>query len=326
MHFESYPSLHEILIDLIVYEERALGLFKTPETGAVYTYKAWRDRQEDYRDSEDVFPNYEKAAAHAHDSWERDEVSEIKYKKIYLDYGRSIEVDSDYDGNPYSIYHYGPDWTDVLPDALGMAMFDDLFFVDIPMPFKRGDILVFRDYPRKNDHVFVLDSLVQDDKELYQRRLEGKMSDGTDLMGWGFFVSDEGGLYDDHAGMQDYYNYYQGKLKGNQRLLHYVSLFLKEEIGLTELLNMQCRLTAEHQLANNFGVWGGEIPENLLAENRLTDKEKEQIKAGEKLAPWVSDKLSIHEVEFLVKEFGGSMESVQNELVHQGGGYMSRCA
>jgi hypothetical protein len=91
---------------------------------------------------------------------------------------------------------------------------------------------------------------------------------------------------------------------------------------------MQYRIIAEHQLENKFPIapHGCHIPEKLLAENRLTNEEKEQVKAGAMLVPWVSGKLSIQQVAFLVKEFGGDMESVQNGLVNGGGWYLSMCA
>jgi hypothetical protein len=42
--------------------------------------------------------------------------------------------------------------------------------------------------------------------------------------------------------------------------------------------------------------------------------------------PWVKGKLSIHQVEFLVREFGGDNESVQNGLSGGGGWYLGMCA
>ena len=90
---------------------------------------------------------------------------------------------------------------------------------------------------------------------------------------WGLFVDNSTGmLYGDHTSGCDCFRYFQGKLEGKDRLLHYVSLFIQEKIGLPELLNMQCRIVAEHLLMNNFNIdsHGCYIPENLLAENRLT--------------------------------------------------------
>ena len=67
----------------------------------------------------------------------------------------------------------------------------------------------------------------------------------------GLFVDGDGTLYGD---IFDYYEnceYYKGKLEEQRRLLHYVSLFIKNEIGLPKLLNMQCRI-AKEALLDNF--------------------------------------------------------------------------
>lgn len=42
--------------------------------------------------------------------------------------------------------------------------------------------------------------------------------------------------------------------------------------------------------------------------------------------PWLAGKLSIHQVEFLVREFGGDNESVQTGLANGGGWYLGMCA
>lgn len=93
--------------------------------------------------------------------------------------------------------------------------------------------------------------------------------DDLHMMGWGYFVDDTGVLYGEHTGNYDCYEYYRGKLEGKTRLLHYVNLFLNDEIRLPELLTMQCRIMLEHQLENGLCIrdHGRYIPENLLAEN-----------------------------------------------------------
>ena len=145
-------------------------------------------------------------------------------------------------------------------------------FVDIPVPFKRGDILVLSYIGEDTlpDERFVLDKLDRDNEEQFLKNINSKnyISEA-----WGLFVNEVGALYGDHVG-DGYENcvYYKGKLEGKDRLLHYVSLFVRGEIGLPELLNMQCRVVAEHLLTNNFHIdpHGCYIPEYLLTENRLT--------------------------------------------------------
>ncbi len=66
------------------------------------------------------------------------------------------------------------------------------------------------------------------------------------------FVSNSGVLYHDHSWPSDSFELYRGELTGNNRLLHYVSLYLKDELCLPELLTMQCRIMLEHQLNSNL--------------------------------------------------------------------------
>jgi hypothetical protein len=142
-------------------------------------------------------------------------------------------------------------------------------------------------------------------------------------LSWGYFVSEDGVLYGDHAYDFDCFEYYDGKLEENNRLLHYVSLYLKDEndIDLPALLNMQCRIVAEHHLKYSFHInsHGAYIRENLLAENRLTADEKEQLIKSDGLMPWIPAKLSIHHISFLAKERGMDKEAVQLGLTNGGG-------
>jgi hypothetical protein len=155
-------------------------------------------------------------------------------------------------------------------------------------------------------------------------------------MGCGYHVSDDCVLYWDHSGMYDCFEYYNGKLNGKERILHYISLFIKSEneknrgmgIDLPELLTMQSRIILEHYLDENlcYRNHGCYIPDNLLAENRMTNEEKKLVKQGKALAPWVAKKLTLNQVKFLAKEFGSDMESTQEGLVNDGGWYLGKCA
>lgn len=337
MHYNSYISLHQKLAEVIDYEERLLALIKKPEPGAVYIHKVWRHKECRYSDT--IFTSYDKTLADAKDSWERDESGEIRIEKTFVDDADSnkgkMEIIIDYDGVPYWISAYGNN-AGLFPDIDFknlLKYLNDSFYVDIPVPFKHGDILSLRDsHGRRDkiddDDIFVLDSVDRDDQEIQARRLRGEMSDGTDLMGSGYFVDDDGLLSWGHAEGYDCYEYYRGKLTGKAKILHYVNLFINKKIMLPELLAMQCRIIMEHKLDSSFPVksYGCYIPENLLAENRLTNEEKEQIKQGKALVPWVVDKLNQEHIDFLAKETKNSVEAVQNGLCDGGGWLMGRCA
>ena len=116
--------------------------------------------------------------------------------------------------------------------------------------------------------IFVLGSLDSDNPEHLAKVVAFSEGYNYGTEGWGYYVNENGCLYGDHIIGNDTYEYYKGKLEGNDRLLHYVSLYFKDEIEIASLLNMQCRIMMEHQLNNNFNIdsHGCYIPENLRAE------------------------------------------------------------
>lgn len=154
----------------------------------------------------------------------------------------------------------------------------EFVYVDIPTPFKRGDILIKRYNKNDTSDVFVLDWIDSDYPEQIEKNLKKYGCDSYISEGSGLFVGNDGILYSDHTHNNDCYEYYRGKLEGNQKLLHYVSLFINDKIGLPALLIMQCRIFLEHQLNNNLpiDVHGCCILENLLVENRLDFEESER--------------------------------------------------
>jgi hypothetical protein len=259
------------------YDRRAFELFKSQEPGAVYKHKVWDGDK--YYDSGSVFSSYEKALAAAKSSWNR---AEIKVCKIYLDDTDGsegiFEAEFDDDGNLCSVFFIGSNeihaklFPDIDTSETGECILCDIFFIYIPVPFKDGDILTIPHnvISCEQSPIFVLDHLDWNNEKRLVRYMNGELGDGTDMTGWGFFISDDGVLFGDNAFAYDSFKYYKGKLEGKDRLLHYVSLYIKDEIGLPELLTMQCRLIAEHQLKNNFPIesHGCYIPEQLLVENR----------------------------------------------------------
>ena len=214
------------------------------------------------------------------------------------------------------------------PDRTGKSIIDFGWgFVDIPVPFKRGDILVssYYDENEQAHNCFVLDSLDRDNEGRFAKYL---YSVNYRNEGWGLFVNDLGALYGDHVADYDSFEYYRGKLEGKYRLLHYVSLYLKNEIGLPAMLNMQCRIIAEHLLNTNFNIdrHGCFIPEYLLAENRLTPDERKKIEETNGLMPWVEGKLTMRQVEFLAEIMDRDIKTMQLDLGKPAKWFLGRCA
>lgn len=308
--FDAQKSLHDYLRQVISLDEKWLTEFYTPETGAVYRTFIYRHREENLENR--CYSTAEKAWADTFETWKGDKREYWDWKdddieRVYLvkelvdvdDYPRKLQVNANGDALA-CIGH-----RDGYPDSL------DEIFVDLPLPFERGDIITCF------DKAFVLDDVPHWNSgrgKNYEAYLTSPFNDRSDMIGCGLYVSNTGVLYSDHTGHYDYYRYYRGKLKGVNRLLHYVSLFMKgeEDFRLPELLTMQGRIMLEQLIENDLLIHshGCYVPEQLLAENRITQEIKEEIRKTNGLMPWLAGKLSIHQVEFLVREFGGDKESV----------------
>lgn len=262
--YNSYESFHEKLLKLIDYENQTLALFMKSEPGAVYAYTLWwNGKYHSYTKS--VYSTYDKALATVREGWERGEASEIVISKIFPDDMGRINAYVDYDGNVYSIYS-------IFDEQSGIDSVDVFYaqYIDIPVPFKRGDILTASPDPLGDNKkaIFVLDCIDRDNPVSFARHLDH--GDATDMAGWGFFVDENGILYGDHIMSYDCFVYFNGKLEGKDALLHYVNLFINDKIGLSGLLTMQCRILLEEQIENNLRIdtHGGYICEDLRAENR----------------------------------------------------------
>lgn len=162
--FKRYESFHEKLVELINYEERTIALFMKSESDAVYTYKVWQNG-ECHRHAESVYSTYDKVWAAVRADWERDEASEIVISKMFSDDMGKFNIHADYDGNIYSIYSFGEEQSS--KDSIGLF---NSQYIDIPVPFKRGDILTTSLTPLDENKkiILVLDCLDRDDSVSFE--------------------------------------------------------------------------------------------------------------------------------------------------------------
>ena len=266
-----FKSIHEEIEKLMDIQECELTLFMTPEIGAFYKHTIPSD--DIARWSKYTYQCFEDALLAAKDSWKNVDVPEICVVKVFAKTDDNTPeitatANADRDGNILFLWFSGrqEDLAKMFPSATIDDMDDyicsDYTYIDIPTPFKRGDILIWRRY------IFVLDSLDSDNPERLEENVERSSGYNYETGGLGYFVNDNGGLYGDHVDGNDTYRYYRGKLEGNNRLLHYVSLYFKGEIDIAALLCMQCRIILEHQLSSSFSLdlHGCYIPEHLHAE------------------------------------------------------------
>jgi len=261
IHRISFDSTHKKLEEIIAYNERIWELFQTPENDMLYRFRVQCD--DVHYDSDCLFSTYEKALASARDRWEQDGISAVRIFKQFVDDETcergGIEAVFNDDETLRRVFFTGRAelnekyCASVGAEDLYYGMFEDNFYIDIPTPFKQGDILaMYKEGLRWPLPVFVLDRLYRDNSEWLEACLRGDRGDGTDLCGWAYYVAQDGLLTANHAMNHDRFVYFKDHLDGKNRLLHYVSLFLKKEIGLPELLTWQCRIMMEHLLENNL--------------------------------------------------------------------------
>ena len=252
-HGVKFGSIHKKLAEIVDFETDAIERFKVGGQDVVYRCKVRCQPNQESYDVDSVFSTFRKALAYARKESGRKGVRGLEFDRVHVNheyYGRGsrISVVTDFDG---TILEVSVDSLKGWPDnVMRSCELFELFYVDIPVPFKCGDLLVSRDY--YEDKVFVLDGLTRDNKDWFKKALKGKGADGSDLIGWGFYIDEHGYFEGDHTKDQDAMEYYGGKLEGVECFLHYVSLFLKKEIDLPSLVATYGAVMAEHGLAGHF--------------------------------------------------------------------------
>ena len=239
MRQDSCDSLHKKISDHLIYEERIVENFKTPDPTAVYVSMA---SEKNYLG---VYSSFDKALKSAQERFDRNSVDLWGIAKQFIDDDVDLTFWLDYDGIPFKFNQWGENG-EISWDFLESVYFDRQFFVDIPAPFRKGDILVCRSNP---EELVVLDSLIIDDREKLDR-LKPDLN-GNDLTGRGICAHPDG-LRGSDIFNYDEWEYYRGELKGINRLLEYASLYLRGEITVIDLIAMQKKFLLENIFLNEI--------------------------------------------------------------------------
>ena len=294
MHYDSRPSLHDEIGKVLDYEECLIEFFKSARDDVVYTFKIRRwdvGKGYYYEHDEDVFTNFEslwEAMLEEWDGYIYD--NEITVSKVMTNKQGSVTAYMSIDG---TIYHI--DGSDCEPDGeipclmpFEIIDFQNMRYIDIPVPFKRGDILVSKWSHMRGqspEEPFVLDRLHRDNEKWFAGAMEGKNGDGSDLTGWGFCVNENGLLCSYEIGNHDTLEHFKDKLSGKERLLQYVSWQMRDEIDFAQLMHMQCRIVAKQSLENfTLRGCGNIFPEkHIIAAGEADHEELNQIRPNIKI-------------------------------------------
>ena len=264
---DSSESLHKVLAEEIADGERLIEIFKEQESGAIYGYGALSG------DSSDMLFDSFDAALSAAAAYYADDpyVSAIRLTKSFVNEGNKMmsaffkndkQLDCVRIAGSYEQYKLAPvDYRNYYLFAVDL---------DIPMPFKRGDILTFtKGWDNVDDGVvFVFDSFDSDNPEwsewLEQYSNEGYRSFAESVRG--LAIHAPGYLYNYTSVYRENLEYYRGTLEGDQRLLYYVSLHLKDKLKLSELFEMQRRIILQHQLENISFKLSRHLPDHIVVD------------------------------------------------------------
>lgn len=127
--------------------------------------------------------------------------------------------------------------------------------LNIPTPFQKGDLLVattdnpfFAGYILDNKRFpFVLDNLIIW-RDNFQEALDRGSYDSSDMQGTAYLVSSEGKIYFDNVFNYDNWEYFEGELQGNERILKSISSLIKGQIGIDLFLQSYDYIKSENRI------------------------------------------------------------------------------
>jgi hypothetical protein len=221
-----HASLHEFLQQLMRVENKIYDLFKKQESDFCYALDI---DESSFAKHSGIYLSREKAMRYALD--DEDMVAFSITKKQFDDAESSAAIMCRYNKNGDLLNCSG--WGEIIPEAEHSVTSDlDGIYIDLPVPFKMGDLVTLRD---SND-AFVLSSIPQWNKN-YETL--SKWWDSSDITANGYCLCDYGGRYDAHLWRNSArgcvhlmlwdLEYYRGELKGLDRFLKCLSLYLKDE-------------------------------------------------------------------------------------------------
>jgi hypothetical protein len=216
------------------------------ETGAVYLVKFNRNsRYDDYENT--VYTTYEKALAYAleeiKDEEDTDEgllpypeVVHVDVKKRYLDSDNHITARISKSGAIMTIDDCRRDSHE---EKAPLDILD--CYINVPTPFKKGDLVEYDLYGSSMGNVFVIQKLSHDSPRHENSIMK---ADTSDMTAWVFYQSD-GQVNCDCMHFYPDLRYCRRELEGSERILKFVSLYMQEKVCLCELLGIQKFLLAD---------------------------------------------------------------------------------
>ena len=204
------------------------------DENSIYTWTEYNKSTQKYEHSGDIehtFRSYKEVFKDIQDYIkEYNDTISFRITKKYFD-KRKEKIFADYIvDNKKAIL------VDIVESNKGLLDIDQIF-LNIPTPFKKGDILISnspttKSYGDSND-IFVLEYLCTWRKNLSMHLADGNY-DSSDMIGYGYyFINDDTTEFvRDHKWNYDSFEYYDGELTGKNRILKDISSFINGKIEL----------------------------------------------------------------------------------------------
>lgn len=261
---ENYDTVKEMVQGEIERIENLVNILKTDEQDVIYTYNYYCkniydngiiEGKNEYRD---VYKTLKEVKDVIQKDIEEDEEKEILSfairKRKISNTKNEYEIRAEYllDENRnlklVNIYDFESEYLDI-----------SMICLNIPTPFKEGDLLISTsDTPFSEGYVldnkrftFVLDNLITW-RDNFQEALDRGSYDSSDMEGTGYSVTDEGRLYLDNIFDYDGWEFFDGELKGNERILRAVSNLIKGEISIDLFLQGYEYIKSENEVSLNL--------------------------------------------------------------------------
>ena len=256
-----YSSVKTLIKDEIKRLQYLLLKFNKQEDDVIYSYVPFYKSTEEYATHE-AFYNSCKTLKEIHDNIEEN-INEYDDFFMYNIHKKKLSnsnhnITAEYIvNNKKSIIVNIYEHDGSILDIEGICL-------NIPTPFKRGDILCYSTVPFVNGTIlqgrgkpFVLDWMITW-KEGFAERLKNGNYDESDMYGTGYYIADtsttsEGKeVYLDHVFYYDSWEYFDFELEGMERILKGVSSLITDKIELMLFLHAYEQIKFEESIKPNL--------------------------------------------------------------------------
>lgn len=262
-----YPSLFELLNKYMEIEDSIIKEFYDEEN-AVYRFKYMCDDDKEFcEDFSTIYPTlYDCMLQCETEIADDDEVRFYVVRKDSLNQiGNFIDLTFNPSGKLLSVYKYPMD----IKESDILSTFEGMWF-PIPIPFKRGDIIIpnfIYHYKTHGEPMVLLNSTTWNLQEYLEngytnrdynlekinKRFDNllKFGDDSDMTFTGYFVTEEGDIYHECDWNFFNYEYYNDDYDGHLKMLKVMSAFEKGEVDLTFVLDAYQRIKDSIKLNND---------------------------------------------------------------------------